>query len=133
MITFEKAVEIASKFHNGQKDLDNLPVLLHPLAVALKGTTNEERIVGVLHDVVEDTDCSLQELEHLGVDKETLNVLELLTHDKSLTYDEYLKRIVSSGNMVALKVKRNDLMHNISRNDGSTVQKKRIKDKHRIR
>lgn len=46
MISFEEAVEIASRFHKGQKDLDGKPVLIHPLSVALMGKDETERIVG---------------------------------------------------------------------------------------
>lgn len=131
MIKFEKAVEIASRYHNGQKDLDGNPVLLHPLSVALMGNNETERIVGVLHDVVEDTDCTFADLEKLSVSKNVINTLKLLTHTKAQTYDEYLSQIITSNNITALKVKINDLRHNISRNNEDTEQKKRIKEKHK--
>ena len=131
MIDFEKAVEIASIYHKGQKDLDGKPVILHPLAVALMGKNEIERIVGVLHDVVEDTNCSFANLEKLGVDKNIINTLELLTHTEYETYDEYLSRIITSGNSTALKVKINDLRHNISRNNEDSNKKKIIKAKHK--
>ncbi len=131
MIKFEKAVEIASRYHNGQIDLDGKPVLLHPLSVALMGNNETERIVGVLHDVVEDTDCTFADLEKLGVSENVINTLKLLTHTKAQTYDEYLSQIITSNNITALKVKINDLRHNISRNNEDTEQKKRIKEKHK--
>lgn len=130
MITFEKAVEIAARLHAGQKDLDGKPVLLHPLSVALMGKTEEEQIAGVLHDVIEDTSCSLHELETLGVDAEVIAVLKLLTHEKRQSYEEYLSKIIESRNIIALKVKKNDLCNNISRNNEDTDKKKRIKAKH---
>ena len=130
MISFDEAVEIASRFHKGQKDLDGNPVILHPLAVALMGNNDTERIVGVLHDVVEDTDCSFVNLEKLGVDKNVINILKLLTHTKDQSYNDYLLDIITSGNITALNVKMNDLRHNISRNNEDTEQKKRIKVKH---
>lgn len=131
MIKFEKAVEIASRYHNGQIDLDGKPVLLHPLSVALMGNNETERIVGVLHDVVEDTDCAFADLEKLGVSENVIDTLKLLTHTKAQTYDEYLSQIITSNNITALKVKINDLRHNISRNNEDTEQKKRIKEKHK--
>ena len=131
MIKFEKAVEIASRYHNGQIDLDGKPVLLHPLSVALMGNNETERIVGVLHDIVEDTDCTFADLEKLGVSENVINTLKLLTHTKEQTYDEYLSQIITSNNITALKVKINDLRHNISRNNEDTEQKKRIKEKHK--
>ena len=110
--------------------MDGKTVLLHPLAVALKGDNEIEQIVGVLHDVVEDTSCSFHELETLGVGAEVIEVLKLLTHEKKQPYEEYLSRIIDSGNIIALKVKKNDLCHNISRNNEDTDKKKRIKAKH---
>lgn len=130
MISFENAVRIAAKYHGGQKDLDGNPVLLHPLAVALKGDNEKERIVGVLHDVVEDTDCTFIKLMKFGIDKEIVDILKILTHNKVDTYDNYLLNIIYSENIIAMKVKRNDLLHNIARNNESTAQKKRIKNKH---
>lgn len=131
MISFEEAVEIACRFHKGQKDLDGKPVLIHPLSVALMGNDEMERIVGVLHDVVEDTDCSFTDLEKFGVDDNVINTLELLTHTEGESYNEYLSRIITSGNSTALKVKINDLRHNISRNNEDSNHKKRIKAKHK--
>lgn len=86
MINFEEAVEIASRYHKGQKDLDGNPVILHPLSVALMGNNEAERIVGVLHDIVEDTNCSFTDLAKLGVDKNVINTLDLLTHTEDESY-----------------------------------------------
>lgn len=94
------------------------------------GNNEAERIVGVLHDIVEDTNCSFTDLAKLGVDKNVINTLDLLTHTEDESYGEYLSRIITSGNIVALKVKINDLRHNISRNNEDIEQKKRIKAKH---
>ena len=55
MITIEEALRIALEAHEGQKDLDGNPVILHPMAVALAGRNHQEQIAGLLHDVVEDT------------------------------------------------------------------------------
>ena len=54
MITIEEALRIALEAHEGQKDLDGNPVILHPMAVALAGRNRQEQIAGLLHDVVED-------------------------------------------------------------------------------
>lgn len=130
MISFEKAVKIAATLHEGQVDLDGKPYLLHPLAVALMGENEEERIAGVLHDVVEDTPCSFDELERMGVNKVIIDTLEILTHDKSMAYEQYLQGVINSGNVTAINDKRNDLLHNISRNDCTTEHKIKIKEKH---
>lgn len=116
MMTIEDALRIALDAHEGQKDLDGQPEILHPLAVALAGTTREQRIAGLLHDVVEDSDITFDDLLQRGVDEEIVDALRLLTHDKtSMTYNEYVDRIVKSGNDIAIHVKYNDLRHNLSR------------------
>ena len=115
MITIEKALRIALEAHEGQEDLDGNPVILHPMAVALAGMNREEQIAGLLHDVVEDTDFTFEDLLKRGVDEKIVSALKLLTHTKDMTYDEYVNRIAVSGNEIAIHVKYNDLCHNLKR------------------
>ena len=63
-----KALEMASAYHCGQEDDGGYPYIFHPIRVMLAGRTWDERIVGVLHDVIEDTDATLEDLEGLGFD-----------------------------------------------------------------
>lgn len=115
MITVEDALRIAVDAHNGQKDLDGNPVILHPIAVGLAGNNREELIGGFLHDVVEDTEFTFNDLLARGVDKTIVETLQLLTHTKDISYDEYVQRIVTSGNSIAIHIKYNDLKHNLKR------------------
>lgn len=116
MITIERAIEIANEAHKGQNDLEGQPYILHPLTVGLMGTTREEQITGFLHDVVEDTDTTFDDLLRMEVDAEIVDALRLLTHDKEkMTYREYVQNIILSGNRLAMSVKKNDLTHNIAR------------------
>lgn len=115
MITIEQALRIAVDAHEGQKDLDGRPVILHPLAVGLAGTDRQEMIAGFLHDVVEDTDVTFDDLLEQGVDEGIVDALRLLKHDKGTDYYDYVRRIIDSGNTIALAVKRNDLTHNLQR------------------
>ena len=111
----EVALEIAMKAHKGQRDLDGNPVILHPLAVALKGNNESEIVAGLLHDVVEDTDWTFDDLLEVGIKPEVVDVLRLLTHSKDEPYIDYVQRIAESGNPIAIKVKSNDLDHNLER------------------
>lgn len=131
MITIEDALLIAVNTHNRQKDLDNLPVILHPIRVGLRGKNEEEIITGILHDVVEDSPYTFDRLIESGVDDKIIEPLKLLTHDKKMEYDEYLNRLINSKNKLALTVKLNDLSDNLSRNDRSTKQKEKIYKKHK--
>ena len=115
MITVEEALRIALKAHEGQKDLDGNPVILHPMAVAVAGRNREEQVAGLLHDVVEDTGMTFDDLLRLGVDETIVDALRLLTHTDDMTYEEYVNRIATSGNDIALHVKYNDLQHNLKR------------------
>lgn len=115
MITIEGALRIAVEAHDGQKDLDGKPVILHPMAVGLAGNNREEIITGLLHDVVEDTDVTFEDLLQRKVDKPIVDALRLLTHTNDITYEEYVERIASSGNSLAIHVKYNDLQHNLKR------------------
>ena len=116
MITIEDALRIAIEAHEGQKDLDGNPVILHPMTVAIAGRNREEQIAGLLHDVVEDSGITFEELIRRGVDENIVDALRLLTHDKNkITYEEYVEQIASSGNDIAIHVKYNDLCHNLQR------------------
>lgn len=129
MITIEQAVEFAFKAHKGQKDLEGKPEIMHPMIVGMQGSTYQEKIAGILHDVVEDTPYTLDDLRKLGVGEDVIEALSLLTHDKTrMTYEEYVRNIAKSGNKIAIAVKLNDLRHNISR--GKANNHERLVAKH---
>lgn len=111
----DKAIEFASKAHAADYDLDGNPTILHPLTVGMMGRNDTERIVGFLHDVVEDTRYDFDDLVEEGFSEEVLSALRLLTHDKETPYMEYVERICKSGNVTAIHVKMNDLKHNLAR------------------
>ena len=113
--TVDIALQIASKGHAGQTDRDGEAYILHPLTVGLMGKTDEERCAGFLHDVLEDTDYTADDLLEQGIPESVVNALTLLTHDKSEPYYEYVQRIIDSHNPIALRVKYNDLKHNYAR------------------
>lgn len=115
MNAIDLALQIATKAHVGQTDKNGAPIILHPLTVGLMGHTDEERIAGFLHDVVEDTEYTFQDLLDAGIPVGVVNALKLLTHDKSTPYLDYVQHIIDSGNPIALQVKYNDLQHNFVR------------------
>lgn len=125
----DKAIALASKAHAADYDLDGNPTILHPLAVGMMGKSDTERVVGFLHDVVEDTAYDFDDLADEGFSREVIEALRLLTHDKQTPYMGYIERICRSGNDVALRVKLNDLTHNIAR--GLAGGHMRCVEKHR--
>ena len=104
-----KAMKIAYEAHNGQLDKSGVPYIFHPIHLAEQMTTEEECIVALLHDVVEDTDVTFEELQK-EFSSRIIEALKLLTHDKSVPYDEYILNLKE--NQIAKKVKLADLRHN---------------------
>ena len=115
MTTIEEVIRIAVNAHDGQKDMVGNPAINHVLAVGLMGKTDDEKKAGFLHDVVEDTDITITDLRARGVEEGVLEAVELLTHRDGISYEDYVKGIVMSGNMTAIQVKLNDLHHNLWR------------------
>ena len=121
----ELAKEICLKAHEGQLDKGGHPYYLHPFKVASYGKTTEERIVGYLHDTVEDTNITLKDLENYGFSKEIVLAVDAMTHREDESYDEYLTRL--SKNPLATKVKINDFINNTDLSRLAKVTHKDIK------
>ena len=112
MSTLERAVEIAREAHRGQLDKSGEEYIGHPLRVMAAGATLEEKIVGVLHDVVEDSSWTLGMLSDEGFSQEVIDALRCLTKlPEGESYDKYIARIKS--NPLAVAVKLNDLSDNM--------------------
>ncbi|MBI1367644.1 MAG: HD domain-containing protein [Planctomycetes bacterium] len=104
------AIGIAVKAHAGAVDKAGSPYILHPLRVMLAQQDDNARIAGVLHDVVEDTDVSFDDLAAAGIPPAVLDALRLLTHDGT-PYEQYIERLKS--NPIARAVKLADLQDNM--------------------
>lgn len=107
----ERVAEFSKKAHEGQFDKGGHPYYLHPQCVANMGTTEDEKIVGYLHDVIEDTKYTIDDIKALGVNDRCIEAIKCLTHDKSVPYDEYVTNIKKCE--LARKVKMNDLKNNM--------------------
>lgn len=105
----KKAINIAYNAHMGQTDKFGIPYIFHPIHVAESMDTEEECIVAVLHDVVEDTSVTFEQLEK-EFSNTIIEALKLITHDKKVDYMEYIK--ILKDNPIAKKVKLADLKHN---------------------
>ena len=110
MATLERAIAIAAKAHEGQVDKAGAPYILHPLRVMLRVTTDEERIAAVLHDVVEDTDITLEMLRSEGFATAVLSAVESLTKRTDENYEAFVQRPASDP--IGRKVKLADLADN---------------------
>ncbi len=107
-------VKLADKFaeekHRGQTDKAGMPYIGHPRAVAAKLSGETEKIAALLHDTVEDTDTTVDEIRGLFGD-EVAEAVQCLTHEEGVPYMEYVARIKE--NPLARKVKLADLSHNM--------------------
>ncbi len=111
MCTLERAIEIATEAHRGQLDKTGNDYIGHPLRVMAAGKTTEEKIVGALHDVIEDSDWNFEQLSVEGFSTEVMDALRCLTHNPREPYDCYIARV--KGNPLATAVKLNDLSDNM--------------------
>ena len=118
-----RAMKIAYKAHDGQVDKSGVPYIFHPIHLAEQMDTEEECIVALLHDVVEDTNITFENLEK-DFSKTIIDALKLLTHDKSVDYMEYVKSI--KNNPIAKKVKIADLNHNSDKTRLLSISEKDI-------
>ncbi len=111
MTQLESAIRIALDAHAGITDRSGHPYILHPLTLMLQMETEEQMITAVLHDVVEDSDVTLDDLARAGFSLSVLQALELLTHDKDVLYLDYVAAVAA--NPLARAVKLADLRHNM--------------------
>lgn len=123
----EKAIIIATKAHCGQLDKGGQPYILHPLRVMQSCNSDLEKICAVLHDVIEDTNISLDELKEEGFSEEVLVVLDLLTKKDQEDYSTFIDRI--SKNETACRVKIADLQDNMNL---SRIESPSMEDKKRV-
>lgn len=106
----KKALKLCFEAHKEQVDKTGLPYVFHPFHLAEQMDDEVSTVCALLHDVVEDTDYTLEDLSNMGFPREVTDVLALLTHDPDEPYMDYVRRI--STNVTASKVKVADLMHN---------------------
>ena len=86
----KKALKLAYAAHAGQVDKAGMPYIFHPYEVALQVQTEEEVCAALLHDVVEDTDWTMEDLRAAGFPETVLEAVQLLTHDSAVPYLDYL-------------------------------------------
>lgn len=118
----EKAIAVALDAHTGQTDKAGKPYILHPLRVMQQLETETEQIVGVLHDVVEDSEYTFEDLENCGFPNEAIAAIKLVTKQPGVDYQAYLANIKS--NSIARNVKLADLQDNMNLQRLQTITEK---------
>jgi (p)ppGpp synthase/HD superfamily hydrolase len=104
------ALAIAKKAHAGQVDKAGVDYIQHPLYVASQVKTEQEKTVALLHDVIEDSDVTVDDLLASGLSNEVVTAVQILTKKEGQSYQEYLEKVKS--NNLARIVKLADLKHN---------------------
>ena len=118
-----KALMLSYTAHKDQVDKGGAPYYLHPIYVALNVSNEDEKIVALLHDVVEDTDITLDDLRREGFSDEIVNAVDAITH-RDESYELYIQKVKT--NTIATVVKIADIKHNM---DISRLNRKNLTEK----
>lgn len=107
----KKAIILMYNMHKNQLDKGGMPYVLHPFHVAEQMDDEDSTVVALLHDIVEDTSITLNDLVDFGFSKSQIDAISILTHPDGMDYFDYIRRIAT--NEISLKVKLADLQHNM--------------------
>lgn len=107
----EKALQIAVKAHSGQIDKAGSAYIFHPIRVSNRCSTDDERIVALLHDTIEDTEVSTEYLLMEGFPRNIVDAILSVTRNEDESYDDFIKR--SRLNPIGRQVKLHDLEDNM--------------------
>ena len=112
MSMLQDAEHLAYKYFKDKKDRGGNPYMQHLRFVKNHCLTYDGQIVGILHDILEDTDCSISELENI-LHENLIECIQLLTRKENEKYSDYIGRIIDSNNITALEVKLHDIENNM--------------------
>lgn len=136
----EKAIILVNELFKDITDKQGHPYIEHLYYVSNHLETYEEKVVGLLHDVIEDTYINEKVLLELKFPKNIVDAVSLITRNKKISYDDYIDSIIQSNNLLAIKVKKVDMMHNMNKerlaaldeNVRKKLEKKYIKNYQKI-
>lgn len=123
----KKALKLCFEAHKEQIDKSGMPYVFHPFHLAEQMTDEAKTVVALLHDVVEDTELTFEDLEKQGFGEEIISALKLLTHNDDTPYMDYVAKIKT--NKIATAVKLADLRHNSDLTRLDVVDEKALKRK----
>lgn len=124
-----KALEIATCLFEDDLDKGSMPYMLHILYVYQHVNSMEEKIIALLHDVIEDKDVTKEDLIEVGIPDKIVNDVVILTRDKKVDYQLYIDNIIANGSLAALNVKLADIENNM---DITRIQNPTFKDYERV-
>jgi (p)ppGpp synthase/HD superfamily hydrolase len=123
----KKALKLCFEAHKEQVDKSGMPYVFHPFHLAEQMETEETTIVALLHDLVEDTDYTIEDLTSMGFGKRVTDAIALMTHSDDVDYMDYVRTIKE--NPIAKAVKLADLRHNSDLSRLDVVDEKALKRK----
>lgn len=135
MMEIEKTIEFIKKAHEGQVDKAGLPYYTHPIRVMNllpEDASLEEKLVALLHDVIEDTHLEAHDLYEAGYSETIINAVRIITRyddTKHLTYQEWIDFIISTGNTIAMRVKLADNLDNMSEDRIDKLPNEELKER----
>ena len=112
-MNIEETQKLVKKYFKDKVDKGNNPYMEHLEYVSSLGRNETEKIIGLLHDTLEETELTKEELLEFGFSKEIVEVIEILTRTKNESYNEYIESIILSENESALYIKKIDMEHNM--------------------
>ena len=116
-MNLQHAIDFMRTAHGNQVDLAGKPYWRHPARVMLAlgpDATMDEKLVALLHDVLEDTAVTVDQLRAGGFNEAVIEAVVLLTRPPTVTYTEYIRALAATGNALAIKVKLADLADNLN-------------------
>ena len=128
-MNINKAKELIIKYFGDKNDKGGNHYIKNLENVSSKGRNEEEKIIGLLHDILEDTKLTEKDLISNGFNQNIIKIIKILTRDKKNSYDEYINNIIKSNSEVALYIKKIDMEHNM---DLSRIKNITEKDIERI-
>jgi (p)ppGpp synthase/HD superfamily hydrolase len=131
MSLLEKAIVLAVHAHQGQKDRAGQPYIMHPLRLLCRVQSDLEKITAVLHDVVEDTPITLEQLRSEGFPGPVIEAVDCLTKREGEPYDHLIER--AAANPIARRVKMADLEDNMDIRRNGSLQEKDLERLERYR
>lgn len=106
----KKAMKLCFQAHKEQTDKSGIPYVFHPIHLAEQMKDEDTTVVALLHDVVEDTEYTIADLEAMGFNERVIAAIKLMTHADDVPYMDYVAKI--KDNPIAKAVKLADLAHN---------------------
>ena len=123
--TTKKALKLCFDAHKDQIDKSGLPYVFHPFHLAEQMIDEDATVVALLHDVVEDTEYTIEDLKNMGFNQKVIEAISLMTHDEKIPYEEYVLKLKE--NSIARTVKIADLKHNSDLTRLNSVTEKDLK------